>query len=152
MSVLKQKEQGTAVTLLSTELNSVPNNTMSSTSSAFTNTQGTSNWDGYQRGKLELYLATYSGTPTAGTGFSVWFLKTLDGTNYEEGVAGNTPARRPDVVLPLRALASGPQRVTVECFVPVGTIKVIAKNDGTGLTFAASGNTLKLLLNTDESV
>lgn len=118
----------------------------------FTNTQATSNWNGYVRGKLELVLAAYTGTPTTGTGVSVWFVKTLDGSNYEDGSTGNQPARMPDRFIPVRALASGPQRVIVECLVPVGTFKVLAKNDGTGITFASTNNTVKILLNTDQGV
>jgi len=152
-TTLQMVEQGTAVSLLTTELNSLANNTMCSAGSAVDNVQATSNLNGYVRAKLELVLATYSGTPAASTGVSVWFLKTVDGgSNYEDGSSSVTPARVPDVVIPVRAVASGPQRVVRECWVPVGLWKPIAKNDGTGISFAASGNTLKLLANTDQGV
>jgi hypothetical protein len=151
-TTLKMVEQGTAVSLLTTELNSLANNTMCAAGSAVTNAIGTSNTDGYVRGKLELVLAAYSGTPTAGSSFDVWFLKTVDGTNYEDGSSSVTPPRNPDVVVPVRAVASGGQRVIVECWVPVGLFKPIGRNNGTGLTLAASGNTVKILLNTDQGV
>lgn len=152
MSVLKGKELSNAVTLLSTELNSLANNTNCSPSGAIDNTQGQADKDGYTRGKLEVYLDTYSGTPTANTGISVWFLLTVDGTNYEDGSSSVTPARPPDVFVPVRAVASGPQRMIKQCRVPVGSFKVLARNDGLGLALAASANTVKFKLNTDEAV
>ena len=151
-TTLKQIEQATAITLLSTELNALANNTMCAAGSAVANTVGTSNTDGYVRAKIELVLAAYTGTPTASSAIYLWFLKEIDGTNYEDGSATLTPARNPDVVIPVGAVASGPQRVTVECWVPVGTWKPIAKNVGTGIALAASGNTIKALLSTDEGV
>jgi len=150
--VLKQIEQATPVSLLTTELNSLANNTMCAAGGVFTNTVGTSNTDGYVRGKVELVLAAYTGTPTAGSAFLAWFLKNIDTTNYEDGSATVTPARNPDVVIPIGAIASGPQRIIKECWVPVGVSKPIGKNSGTGISLAAAGNTLKILLNTDEGV
>jgi putative methionine-R-sulfoxide reductase with GAF domain len=151
-TILKMTEHSAVVSLLTTELNSLANNTNTAAGAAVTNAVGQSNLDGYTRGKVELVLAAYTGTPTANTCVKVWFLKTIDGTNYEDGSASVTPARRPDVVIPVGAIASGPQRVTVECWMPVGTFKPMARNDGTGITFAASGNTVKVLLNTDTGV
>jgi hypothetical protein len=152
-TTLKMVEQGTAVSLLTTELNSLANNTMCAAGSAVTNAIGTSNTDGYVRGKLELVLAGYSGTPAVGSTIDVWFLKTIDGgSNYEDGSSSVTPPRNPDAVVPVRAVASGGQRVIVECWVPVGLFKPIARNNGIGLTLASSGNTVKILLNTDQGV
>lgn len=152
MPILKQTQQANTLTLLSTELNSLANNTNTATGTARTNTQGTADLDGYTRGVVELVLAAYTGTPTAGTGVSVWFLRAADGTNYEDGGSSVTPARRPDVVIPVRAVASGPQRVAVDCWVPVGTWRPMARNEGTGISFAASGNTVRLRMLTDEGV
>lgn len=148
MPDLKLIEQASVVSLLTTELNSLANNTNSSPSSAFDNSIGQSNLDGYVRGKIEVYLATYTGTPAAGSAIHVWFLKTVDGTNYEDTAS----PRRPDVVIEVANLASGPQRVIKECWVPVGLWKAMARNGGTGLTLAASGNTVKIRLNTDSGV
>src|SRR4051812_15932859 len=103
--VLKQVEQASAVTLLGSELNNLANNTMCAAGSALVNTVGTANTDGYVRAKVELLLAAYTGTPTAGAAVYVWFLKTLDGSNYEDGSASVTPARAPDLVIPVAATA-----------------------------------------------
>lgn len=150
--VLKMLEQGVAVSLLATELNSLANNTMCAAGATVNNSVGQTNLDGYVRAKLELALAAYTGTPAAGASVYVWFLKSVDGTNFEDGSATVTPARAPDLVIPVAATATGPQRIIKECWVPVGNFKPIAKNVGLGLAFAASANTLKALLQTDEGV
>lgn len=152
-TTLKQTEQGTAVNLLTTELNSLANNSNTAPGSEINNAVGQTNLDGYVRAKAELYLAAYSGTPTSGTGVSVWFLKSIDGgTNYEDGGSSVTPARQPDLVFQVRNLASGPQRIVKECLVPVGKFKGMARNDGMGITFASSNNTIKIVLATDSGV
>lgn len=152
--VLKQIVAGASVSLLTTELNSLANNTNGSAGSAVNNVAGgTSNADGYVRGAVELYLAAYTGTPTAGTGVSLWFLRSVDGgTNYEDGSSSVTPARTADVFIPVRALSSGPQRVAVPCWLPAGYWKPLARNEGTGITFASSGNTVVVRAETDEGV
>lgn len=150
-TTLKQVEQATAVTLMSTELNSLANNSNAAATANLVNTQGTSNTDGYIRGKLELYLAAPSTTVTANTGLSVWFLSTVDGSNFEDGSSSITPARSPDIVLPLRAVSTA-QRVGRKVRVPVGTLGILLRNEGTGVTLGATGNTLKLLFNSDQQV
>lgn len=153
-TVLKQIVAGSTVSLLTTELNSLANNSNANAGSAVNNVAGgTSNADGYVRAAVELYLAAYTGTPTAGTGVSLWFLRSADGgTNYEDGSSSVTPARTADVFIPVRALASGPQRVAVPCWLPAGYWKPLARNEGTGITFASSGNTVVVRAETDEGV
>jgi hypothetical protein len=150
-TTLEQIEQSTATTLLSTEFNSLANGSNTSAGSAVNNVQATANLNGYTRAKIELYLAAYSGTPSANTSINVWFLRTVDGTNYEDGSSSVAPARNPDVVIPVNATASGPQRIIRECFLPVGSFKPLAKNT-IGISLAGSGNTLKILPNTDQGV
>jgi hypothetical protein len=150
--VLKQIEQGSPVSLLTTELNSLANNSNAvSATAVLVNVAGGSNTDGYVRGKLELNLAAPAGSFTANTGLSCWFLASADGTNYEDGGSSVTPARLPDVVFPVRAVSTA-QRLNRRVRVPVGSHKVLLRNDGTGQALNASGNTLKILLNTDEMV
>jgi acyl-coenzyme A thioesterase PaaI-like protein len=128
---------GSIATLLDTQLNSLANNALA-IGTAYTMSPA-----GYLLAEVEL-VATYGVAPTANTGVSVWFLRAIDAANYEDGDASTTPARPPDVVLPVRAVTSA-QRVTRRCVVPPGTWKPLLKNDGTGQTMAASGNTLKVL-------
>jgi hypothetical protein len=150
-TIRKQLEQTTAVTLLSTEMNSVVNGANAVTSTAvLNNAVGQANTDGYLFAKIELVLGAVASALTLNSGVQVWFLSSVDGTNYEDGDASTTPARQPDVVIGVRNVATA-QRITRRIPVPVGTQKVLVSNL-TGQTWAASGNTLKVLLSTDEGV
>lgn len=151
MPTTQKQLVNSVVDLLTTELNSLANNTMCAAGSAVNNVSGgTTDADGYVRGSVQLTLATYSGTPTAYTGVCLWFLKSVDGgSTYEDGSSSVTPARPPDLVIPVRNVSSGPQVITRQCWVPAGYWKPIAKNDGTGITFAASGNSIKIEFATD---
>lgn len=140
-TTVNQIAQGTNTTLLSTELNSLANNTFSSASSALNNVFATSNLNGYLQADIELVLAAYTGTPTAGSSINGWFILSIDGTNYE--TATSAIARAPDFIIPVDATASGPLRRTIQRVpIPVGNFKVMASNNGLGLTLAASGNTI----------
>lgn len=140
MAVTEKYVLGSVTTLLATGLNSLANNSLA-ISSAFDNTQG-STGDGYTLCDLEL-VVTFGTNPTAGTGVSVWFLGAADGTNYEDGGTSTTPARSSDAFIPV-AVSTSAQRVNVRANLPWGLLKVLLKNDGTGQSFAASGNTLKI--------
>lgn len=152
-TTLKQIEQGSSVTLMSTELNSLANNanvtsSVGGSSGVFANVVGGSNFDGNPRGKLQFLMGGTVTALTAGGAIQVWFLLSVDGTNYENGTP---PPRNPDVVIPLGALTTA-QRVTRRCSFPVGNFKVLVVNSATGQSMPASGNTLVALLNTDEGV
>ena len=135
--------QGTLTTLLSTELNSLASGSYSSLGSAFNNVFATSNLNGYFLADVMLNLAAYTGTPTAGSYFGVWFIPAIDGSNYDTN--GSTISVGPDVIIPLDALASGPyQRTIRNIWLPCGLFKTLGQNNGSGITFAASGNTVKV--------
>lgn len=150
MSVTKYK-LGSQSTLLTTELNALANNA-AALSAAYNNTQGGGGGDGYLMADLELYV-TYGTAPTAGTGCSVWFLQTEDGTNYEDGSNSGPviPARAPDLVFPLRNVNTA-QRIIRTVGLPPGNFKVLLRNDGTGQAMSASGHTLKIRPSTYENV
>ena len=145
MATTQKWARGTADTLLSTELNSVANNTNAVKSSAVTLTT-----ESYVIAEAELRVQ-FGGTPTANTSISVWFLREIDGTNFEDGSASITPARNPDVVIPVRA-TSNAQRIIKSCVLPPGSFIPLIRNDGTGQSLAASGNTLKVRPVTLQSV
>jgi hypothetical protein len=150
-TIRKQLEQATAVTLLSTEMNSVVNGANAVTSSAvLNNAVGQANTDGYMWAKIELVLGAVGAAMTLNSGVPIYFLSSVDGTNYEDGDATVVPARAPDVVIGVRNVATA-QRITRRIAVPVGAQKVLAVNS-TGQTWNASGNTLKMLLSTDQGV
>jgi hypothetical protein len=137
MSQVITQVRGTLDTALSTELNSLANNALAAKSSALTLSTA-----GYLMGEVELSI-TFGTSPTASTGISVWFLREVDGSDYESGSSSLTPARAPDVVLPVIATTSA-QRVIVPCVIPPGTFIPLAKNDGTGQAFPSSGTTIKI--------
>lgn len=139
---------GTQTTLLSTELNSLANNALG-LGPAFDNTQAAAG-DGYTLCDVELAV-TYGTAPAANTGVSVWLLGSQDGTTYEDGSTAITPARLPDLVFPLRAVTTA-QRIVRRVVLPFGKFKALGKNDGTGQSMAASGNTLKVRPVTKQAV
>jgi hypothetical protein len=130
--------RGTSTTVLSTGLNSLANNALVA-SSAITLSTGE---PGYQRCEAEL-VVTYGTAPTASTACVVWLLREMDGTNYEDGSSTVTPSRNPDLVFPLRAVTTA-QRIVVTGDLPPGSFVALLRNDGTGQSMAASGNTLKI--------
>lgn len=137
-------------TLLSTELNSLANNALAIVSSAFDNTQAATG-DGSLACYLEL-LVTFGTAPTANTGISIWFLRTVDGgTNFEDGGTSLTPVRGFDTSIGVAASTSA-QRLIKEVKLPAGKFKLLLKNDGTGQAFAASGNTIRMTTYTYQAV
>jgi hypothetical protein len=139
---------GTQTTLLSTELNSLANNSLA-VGSAFDNTQGQAG-DGYVLCDLEL-VVTYGSAPGVSTACTLWCLGTQDGTNYEDGDASTTPARLPECTFPLRAVTSA-QRIIRRVWLPWGKWKPLLKNDGTGQAMASTANQLKVLPYTPQGV
>lgn len=145
MATTQKWSRGTADTILTTELNSLANNTnaIKSTAVAPTSTE-------YTMVEVELYV-TFGSAPTANTAVSIWFLREIDGTNYEDGSASITPTRNPDVVFGVRS-TTNPQRMIKTCILPPGNFKPLVRNEGTGQAFSASGNVVKIRPVTLQSV
>lgn len=130
---------GTITTVMSTDLNSMANN--SNVLSAAPTMQ--SGDVGHRWGEWELYIASAAAALSANTAFVAWILQPLDGTNYEDGGTSVTPARAPDLIFPVRAVSTA-QRLYCNSQMPTGAFKVLLRNDGTGQTIASSANTLKV--------
>ncbi len=128
--------RGTNTNVLTTQLDSLANN-----SNALGSTITLSN-TGFRFGELEL-LVTFGVAPTANTAITVWLLREVDGTNFEDGGTSVTPTRVPDAVFPLRAVTTA-QRIIVPVDLPPGSFRVLLRNDGTGQAMAASGNALRV--------
>lgn len=143
MSTTEKFVLGSIATLASTELNSLANTSLAAGSSPFNNIQGGGGGDGYTLCDLEL-VVSFGSAPTSGSAVSTWFLARPDGTNFEDGSSSVTPARLPDATFPLRAV-TGAQRIVRRIMLPWGVSSPLIKNDGTGVAFASSGNTLKAL-------
>lgn len=162
MSVRKHDFQATLTTLLSTELNSLAAGNIA-VGSAFDNAQGTANLDGYLFGTLELVLAAPPSAVVAGSVCAVWFLRSIDGTNFEDGSASVYPVRPPDVLFfPVEGSgaqrligvteADGPQGRTTRVPMPVGDFKALFYAPRLGTALASSGNTLRVRMETTEDV
>lgn len=145
MATTQKWSRGTADTVMTTEMNSLANNSNAVKAAAIALTT-----DGYVLAEVELYV-TFASVPTANTGVSVWFLREIDGSNYEDGSASVTPTRIPDVVFGVRTVSTV-QRMVKTCILPPGTFKPLIRNEGTGQAFVASGNILKIRPLTMQSV
>ncbi len=159
MATTQEYILGSVLTLMSTELNSLASSAAPSagavssvggTSGLFNNTAGGGGMGGYTRGRFELEIAAPGGTLVAGTSAYVWFLGTVDGTNYEDGSATVIPARPADVIIPVRAVSTT-QRIIVVADLPPGNWYVVL-GQNTGQTWGSTLNTLKVLPITNQMV
>ena len=138
---------GSWTTVLSTELNSLANNSNAVSSvlggtGVFDNTQGGVG-DGYTLCEIE-YSFSFAVAPTANTAVVLYFLKRLsDGSSYSDGSSSVTPVGAYSITLPLRAV-TGQQTDVRHAWLPMGVMKFLARNDGTGQALASSGNTVKI--------
>lgn len=132
--------RATAATVLTTELNSLTSGSVCTASASQDNdTAGTR--DLYAQ--AEIYLAAQGTNRAAGAYVAIYLVPELDGTNYgtvtdeclDNYYVGS--ASLDDAALAARYAIIDHVRL------PVGDYKVALKN-GTGQTFAASGNTVKL--------
>ena len=136
---------GTLDTVLSTELNSMANNAIVISPEITLTNQN------YLLAELEFLISGMGGAPTANTAFIGWILRALDGTNYSDGGTSVQPARRPDFIFTVRAVATAQRLLYRGIYLPPGLMKFLLKNDGTGQALAASGNTLKVKPYTPQS-
>jgi hypothetical protein len=142
---------GSESSLLTTELNSLASSaaltagaisSVGGTSGVFNNVQGGGGLGGFTQALFLIHIASLASAPTAGTGFFFWFINSLDGSLFEDGSATITPARRADLVIPVRA-ATGVQNIIVQSSLPPNSFYVLC-DQNTGQTLASSGNYLKV--------
>lgn len=98
--------------------------------------------------EIDAYLASIDLSSQTTLALYVWLLELVDGTNYEDGSASISPARRPDIIIPVRAV-NGAQRVRRSCLIRPGQYMALIGNR-TGAALASSGNTLYYRLYSDE--
>lgn len=97
--------------------------------------------DQYADITLLIDLATAA---TAGGYVSLWFVRAVDGTNYETWDASNIPPRPADVVIPVRSSATDSQFTYVGPVMwPQGKFKCLLQNN-TGQTMTNTVNLNKL--------
>jgi hypothetical protein len=148
----KWVQQGSAVTLLSTELNSLAAGGLAVSSSTINNSQGQANLDGYTRAFVEMNLAAPSASFANNSTLDLWFLKQV-GSQVEDGSSSVTPARPPDLSLPMQGNGTA-QHVILDVRLPPGTLSILARNNqgGGSQALASSGNTVTLQAYTDQGV
>jgi hypothetical protein len=139
-----QLATGTLTTIMSSELNSIASNGWTAASTVTADNRIGQALNGYLICRIE-WNVTFAANPTAAGGFTGWFLKTADGTNFE-----NTPTasialgRPPDFFLPVTTGQTG-TRVMLDVRCPAERFKIVGNLSNTGQTTAASGNTIKIL-------
>jgi hypothetical protein len=91
---------------------------------------------GYLGANCLLNVASFSTNVTAGTAVVAWFIVSPDGgTTYPD--TASTPQWTPDMIFPLQGGISTQQIIPFEIplgKLPVGSFKVLIKNDATGAT------------------
>lgn len=128
-------------TALSTELNSLANNTMTAASGVISND---SNLDMYI--DIEVVLAALS--PATGAFVAIYILEAIDGSNYPAQSDADLRLTTSQVLgmIPIGTTASTAQRVPLrDVVIPPGKFKIKLDNQ-TGATLAASGNTVKYIM------
>ena len=137
-NIAKWNAPSAVVTVLSTELNSLANNTLSAASAAIANQ---TNRDLYC--DLELVLGALS--PGTTPYVTIYILEAIDGTNYPPATAAlrNQPAQVL-CTIPVDTTAATAQRIAVRnLLLPPGTFERVLDNQ-TGVALAASGTTVKI--------
>jgi len=134
----------TAVTLMTTELNSITNAGVAVTSTIFTNAS-----TGQARVAEMFFNAGTTGAAcAAGASLAGWFLQSSDGgTTFE--ATSVAPARAPDFLFALPAttlVGLTPFKANGQVNVPALKFKVMVQNNcGTNGTLAATGNTVTMV-------
>lgn len=152
MATTEKYVLGSIATLMNTELNSLASSATGAAiaTTAYNNIQAGGGGDGYTLAQIELVIAAPGSTLTASPVY-VWFLQDPDATNYEDGGAAVIPGRQPDVIIPLRLVSTAQRETVWDVKIPPGTWKALL-SQVTGVSWAASGNTLKIVPYTRQGV
>ncbi len=146
MALQKHTAVSASSTLLTTEMNSLATGNRTNASAAVDN-DGSSNR--YLFGTFEL-VCTFGSAPTAGRTVDLYFLPTLDGTNYADGSSSVVPSDSGYVgSFAVRAVNTAQRLLLTGVPLPPTDFKVIVANNS-GQTMAASGNTLKIVMSAYE--
>lgn len=126
-------------TVLTTELNTLTTGSFSAAGSAYDNTSNLDRW-----GWVE-FVGGGSITPTAGAYLSVYFVPSLDGSNYADAASSTQVGSHQLVAMfSVKTGAHTVREMSVQPFaLPPCKGKFVLKN-GTGVSLTSSGNTLTL--------
>jgi len=134
-----QWEQGTDVSVMTTELNSLANDGIA------VSTEIDNSTDLYLFDDVEWHNQTWGGVPTAGAVIELYtVLEEFDGTGYEDGADGTTtpPAANLAGVFNIRASTAPQTHILRQIPIPPQKFKYVVINKA-GQTTASSGNTLR---------
>jgi hypothetical protein len=138
---LNSTRSGNPISVLTTELNS-----LASTGSAITASAIDNDTDHDMYADFELVI-TYGSAPTAGSLIELYVVRTVDGTNFEDGSTTGpvVPASGFAGAFVLRAVTTAQRMIVPGVAIPPRDFHVMVVAKTTGQTAAASGNTLKAL-------
>jgi hypothetical protein len=137
---LQYSTQDSAVTVLTTELNSLASGSVCSASSAQSNDQS-GEFD--LLCTAEIYIAAQGSNRSTGAYLTLYILPTIDGTTYPD-TTGDCLENFAVASVMLDGTALAARTITIpEIKLPNSDFKVLLKN-GTGQALASSGNTVKL--------
>lgn len=129
-----------AVTVLTTELNSLASGSVCSASSAQSNDQS-GEFD--LLAMAEIYIAAQGANRSAGAYLTLYIVPSIDGTTYPD-TTGDCLENFVVGTVQADSSASAARTLTIaEVKIPNSDFKVLLKN-GTGQALASSGNTVKL--------
>lgn len=132
--------RASAATVLTTELNSLANNALSSASSAQDNdTAGVR----YLYAQAEIYIAAQGTNRSSGAYLAIYIIPEVDGTNYGATTDECAENYYAGAVLVDDGALAARFLIIDEVRLPPGDFKVALRN-GTGQSLASSGNTVKL--------
>lgn len=131
-------------TIPTASMNSLANAANAIGTTAIDNTAATP----YKYIEFDFTLASIDLSTQTSPAIYIWLLERVDGTNYEDGGASVTPARNPDIIIPLR-IVSGAQIVQGACQIKPGYFLALISNRS-GAAMAASGNSLNHKFFSDE--
>lgn len=128
---------GSLQTMISTELNSLTNTSITTPATTFNNSAGL-----YRYADFEL-LVTYGTNPTANSQVELYIVPALDNVNYADG--SSTVVSQNNYVggFLLRAVTTAQRVILREIPLPMCSFKIHVRNSS-GQTTAASGNTVRM--------
>lgn len=138
-ATLKQLKYETIVSVMTTELNALANN-----SRCISAAMGADATDANLYGDFELAW-THGTAPTDNTTIDLFLVRSADGTNYEDASSSIAPGANTYVgSFQERAVTTGQRKVIPDVRLPPGLWKAVILNNGTGQALSASGHTLKV--------
>lgn len=139
MSVEKWQSPASATDILTTQLDSLANNTRTALSSEYDNSTG------LNVQMIAELLVDFGSAPTVNTTFDLYCVPAFDGTNYADGDASVVPAASLFCCAFQLQNTTNTQRLVSQPFtMPPFKCKFLIHNNGTGQAAQSSGNTLRI--------